>query len=941
MHKWWNYHKRPKRSNETAVPEATEWLGSLREVTSKGISRHKPQRHFARRGVLALSAASVLVSLLTPVLSSSPVSAADTYDAKSCTSTKNGDRPENGQLGNQETSLSNGAYFVPGNTGTHCFFSEQTSGPFTAVSKYNQDTCTAAGGEWVYYSANFTGHGCSFKLAAAEANQNQAAQTACKKQFPDSQVTLEGQISSVVASPGYNTCIEGSQNKANKTYCDKYTDKNGDQYKGCIFGQTGAVPSSTGSSDTPVETTSTCAINGIGWLICPIMTALGNVADGMYDVLEGFLAVQPSMFNADGAAYKTYQKMLPIANIILAVLFLVIIYSTATGNGFGAMSNFDVKKTLPRLIIFAVLINISWYICAAAVDVSNIVGSSVRSLFEGFTPPAPPSINAGNSGQGWGGIISVALVAGGAFIAGPAAIGLLLLAVVVVILMMFLILVVRQAGVILLCVIAPFAFAMGMLPNTQSLFKKWWKAFSSLLLVYPIIGIIYGASYLAGTVLTDQTNIDMASFPTNGTDLSTFLLGVAGEAVKVLPLFAVPMVLKGSLKGLGAVGAAVGGFAAGRMKSSGGRARNRAKEGYQMSRLGQGINSMKASRKRKKQMDYATGVSRAASGRFGRLKGMAYGINPLARKVTRRGALSGAAQIAATADEQAIKEEGALVGFEMLHAPLDVGSYSDDDIIAADLLDDNERQTLQTDGKAAAIQQFRARKKGVMGDIDILSIKAMQAAREGNSDRVKAIEDNLATSKGAPGVDQLAKTHVAIEDHLRSHGHADVIVSLRRNLSGKTKPKNAALDRLSITNDTDVTLAEAYHQTPSGIGRTELATQTKATLEHYLKEIQAGGYTPVQLRNLDTEINAVFSDSNLHASLAGNGTEETMQELRRAITKASSQNGNSDRPEQGSPPAASPPTPPTGNGSPTGNGATPPNSPPPFNPNTNSPGDNW
>ena len=64
-------------------------------------------------------------------------------------------------------------------------------------------------------------------------------------------------------------------------------------------------------------------------------------------------------------------------------MFLFIIYSEATGNGFGAMNNYSIKKTLPRLIMFAALVNLSCWICAAAVEVSNIVGSGMYNLFAG------------------------------------------------------------------------------------------------------------------------------------------------------------------------------------------------------------------------------------------------------------------------------------------------------------------------------------------------------------------------------------------------------------------------------------------------------------------------------------------------------------------------------------------------------------------------------
>jgi hypothetical protein len=140
---------------------------------------------------------------------------------------------------------------------------------------------------------------------------------------------------------------------------------------------------------------------------------------------------------------------------------------------------------------------------------------------------------------------------------------------------------VRQAGVVLLCVIAPLAFAMAMLPNTQFLFKKWWSMLSKLLIIYPIIGLIFGASYLAGDILIVQGDEIMKQMNNHDIGSPGWMMQLAGSACQVIPLFAVPVVLKGSLKGLGALGAAIGGFAAGRMSAASGRLKGRVKSGFQ------------------------------------------------------------------------------------------------------------------------------------------------------------------------------------------------------------------------------------------------------------------------------------------------------------------------------------------------------------------------
>lgn len=148
--------------------------------------------------------------------------------------------------------------------------------------------------------------------------------------------------------------------------------------------------SKTNTCDSSTSTsTSTCNVSaGVGWIVCPLANLMASIVDGTYGLMNKLFVVPIGSFTDQGSnsVYSIYaNNMLPLANIILVIVFLVIIYSEATGNGFGAMSNYGVKKTLPKLIVFAILINVSFYICVAAVDISNIVGSSTEQFLSGNT----------------------------------------------------------------------------------------------------------------------------------------------------------------------------------------------------------------------------------------------------------------------------------------------------------------------------------------------------------------------------------------------------------------------------------------------------------------------------------------------------------------------------------------------------------------------------
>ena len=317
---------------------------------------------------------------------------------------------------------------------------------------------------------------------------------------------------------------------------------------------------SKGSGKTGSGSGSTsCKISGaIGWVVCPLSVALGGIADGLYKFLSGFLEADATMFsttNGTSGSFLAYQSFLPIANIILAILFILIIYSEATGNGFGSLSNYTVKKMLPRLIIFAILVNISWWICAAAVDFSNILGANLKDFFSAI---GASSANVSKAGApNWKSM--AALVTGGVGL-GAAAAGavvlfsqlipllLFILLIILVLSAIILLCILREAGLVLLCTVAPIAFACAAMSKTKNIFDKWLKFFMALIMVYPLVSLIYGASALASVVIDNSTGSD------------AWLMNVVAQAIKVVPLAAVPMVIMTTLDSMGVAGAKINGL---------------------------------------------------------------------------------------------------------------------------------------------------------------------------------------------------------------------------------------------------------------------------------------------------------------------------------------------------------------------------------------------
>ena len=301
------------------------------------------------------------------------------------------------------------------------------------------------------------------------------------------------------------------------------------------------------SSDSDGE--NACQVDGIGWIVCPVITFLGKAADTAYDMVEGMLKVNVQVINSQNLK-NTHKAFLDIANAGFIIVFIIVIYAQIMGVGSGSIgATYQLKKIAPRLLVAAVLVNLSYYISTLAVDLSNIAGSSVRTLIDVIptTSGASTSGVAETIGQGitWTAITGATIgIATGLVLAisGP-----VLLASMLAIAMMLLIVMGRQAAIILLIAISPLAFLAWVLPNTESLFKKWWKMLSSMLLLYPIVSVVFSGSQLAANIVANAGD-------TGGWAIQATSMGIA-----TIPFFVVPSLLKGALNGLGSVGAKLSG----------------------------------------------------------------------------------------------------------------------------------------------------------------------------------------------------------------------------------------------------------------------------------------------------------------------------------------------------------------------------------------------
>lgn len=310
------------------------------------------------------------------------------------------------------------------------------------------------------------------------------------------------------------------------------------------------------SENEPIASTknagssSSCTIPGLGWILCPVGDFLSTGVDWVYKVVMMFLDVQPILQN--GPIYDVWNAIRSLANIVFIIVFLIVIFSQVTSVG---ISTYGIRKILPRLVIAALLVNLSFIISAIGIDLSNVLGHAVYAFVHSFYETLGSSMSVEVS---WSDIVTTILAGGGAVgggvgaylwfsvaTAGSAgAVFFMLLGVLISVglaaLTALIVLFARQGLLIILTLISPFAFVAMVLPSTEKWFKKWQQTFTTLLLMFPIFSFVFSGALLAGAAIIAGSG-------------GNILLVVLGKTVQVLPLAVTPLLLKLSSGVLGTV----------------------------------------------------------------------------------------------------------------------------------------------------------------------------------------------------------------------------------------------------------------------------------------------------------------------------------------------------------------------------------------------------
>lgn len=350
-----------------------------------------------------------------------------------------------------------------------------------------------------------------------------------------------------------------------------------------------------------------------GWIafaLCPVAQLIVDSTDFIEkNLIIPYLTVSPLSQEANNAVYKLWDSIRNIANILFIVAFFIIIFSQATSVG---ISNYGIKRLLPRLILVAIATNLSYYIVAFAIDAFNVFGAGVADIVVGVISSA--GTTASDEPGGFSGAffavtargLSAAIIGGGAVLLWLSG---LLVIMFIIILVAVVVLILRQMFILGLVIVAPLALVAALLPNTEKYFTKWYKLLIQLLVMYPVIVLLFAVGKLMAAIFS-VGDYQLASGATGSAAVSNAIKALLSTFAAAFPLVLLPAAFAVGGVGISKISDRLKGLAA--------SAAQRGKQAYDKSKFGQ----FRQERKAKRSQEVAKGAFKGSAWRYPRQRTM-------------------------------------------------------------------------------------------------------------------------------------------------------------------------------------------------------------------------------------------------------------------------------------------------------------------------------
>lgn len=202
---------------------------------------------------------------------------------------------------------------------------------------------------------------------------------------------------------------------------------------------------------------------------------------------------------------------------------------------------YTVKKVVPRLLIAAILIQLSWPLFTYMIYIVGQISWGIEGLlyapFGGSQALELKNILSATGGSAPGtaavltfggiGVGVVALTLGGTL--------LMALSILLALIIAFFVLAARQVLIVILLVTAPLALVAWILPNTEKMWKIWWESFSKVLFMYPLILLLIAGGKITARIISELESVDLGN---GGFQIALIFIAFFG------PYFLIPATFK-------------------------------------------------------------------------------------------------------------------------------------------------------------------------------------------------------------------------------------------------------------------------------------------------------------------------------------------------------------------------------------------------------------
>jgi len=267
----------------------------------------------------------------------------------------------------------------------------------------------------------------------------------------------------------------------------------------------------------------------LGWILWPIFFFIGKFSVWV----TGFLvqvAQYPDFINA-APVLAGWVVVRDLCNMFFILILLVIAFATIL-----RIESYNYKKTLPKLLIMAVLINFSRTICGLIIDFAQVIMLTFVNGFAGsagnfvdlFGMRHYVSLNTDESSKtGLGAIETTAGI-----------ISALIFAIValIVLIVLLAVLVMRIVMLWIYIILSPIAFLASAFPAGQKYASQWWGEFSKNVIVGPVLAFFMwlALSTISGVkIITSASGTTASGNCTQGLTsilcdqaFSTFVVGI-------------------------------------------------------------------------------------------------------------------------------------------------------------------------------------------------------------------------------------------------------------------------------------------------------------------------------------------------------------------------------------------------------------------------------